>query len=431
MKNLTPRKISLLLLAAFGLLIIAATLVAIRFVRDESRVYQIGHLREHLQTIGQEVAENLDAGYPDSFEFLEISARIQRENENYSYVLRDSSGMILSPSFVAGKQIKMENIRPLKHDGSAFVADIWGARCLVVIWPFPDRPLELLGIYDNSYIFDDVHLTTGAFLVLLSTVFAILLLLSWFWIIPALERMYARRDKAERELQNARTLQQKAVTQAFPLDPRFDVYAVLQPMKEVGGDIYRCGMLDGKLLFVIGDVSDKGTEAAFMMFLVIGFMRTRVKSGVDLGELMGEVNGLICDNPDFEMFCTLFLGCIDPDTMEMVYCNAGHTRTLVDGEFLDQDPQLIAGIQPGFRYHTQRLQLRPGARLLLYTDGVTEARNPERAFFGEERLQAWMRERPAAASCEEDCRSLLETLDAFRGSARQNDDIAIMSIRIR
>lgn len=431
MKNHTPRRITLLLLAAFGLLIVVATLVAVRLTRDVSLIHEIGHLREDLETIGQDVAARLDAGKPDCYRFLEISSRIQHENENYSYVLRDSSGTILAPSFVAGRQIEMKKISPVTRDGSAFVARVWSVNCLVVTWPFPDRPLELVGIYDNKYIFDDVHVTTGAFLILIASVFTLLLLLSWFWIIPALERMYERRDKAERELQIAQEVQQKAVTEVFPEDPRFDVHAVLQPMKEVGGDIYRCGMVDGKLVFVVGDVSDKGTAAAFMMFLLSSFIRSRLKAGVALDALTDEVNGLICDNPDYEMFCTLFLGCIDPETLEMEYCNAGHTRTLVDGEFLGQDPQLIAGIRPGYRYHTQRVQLHPGARLLLYTDGVTEARSADRAFFGEARLQAWMRGRPADASGEEDCRSLLETLAAFRGSATQNDDIAIMSIRIR
>ena len=115
----------------------------------------------------------------------------------------------------------------------------------------------------------------------------------------------------------------------------------------------------------------------------------------------------------------------------MEYCNAGHTRTLLNGAFLAQDPQLIAGIAPGYRFHTQKCRLQHGDRLLLYTDGVTEARDERRAFFGEERLQAWMAARPAGAGCREDCADLLDTLAAFRGKAPQNDDIAIMSIRIQ
>jgi sigma-B regulation protein RsbU (phosphoserine phosphatase) len=130
------------------------------------------------------------------------------------------------------------------------------------------------------------------------------------------------------------------------------------------------------------------------------------------------------------MFCTLFMGFIDLDTLEMEFCNAGHTRTLIDGEFLAQDPQLIAGIVPDYVWHTQKLQLHNGAGLLLYTDGVTEARDESRALFGEARLQAWMKQRPVGTSCREDCEDLLQTLASFRGKAKQNDDIAIMSIKI-
>lgn len=429
-KSLSPRRVSLLLLASFGLLLIVATMAAIRFTRDVSLLHQVGRLKGNLKIIAMEIAEDLDENDDDAFDFLEISSRIQQTDENYSYVLRDSSGTILAPKFVAGKQIEMNDIRSVSKDGMAFVADVWSTSCLVVVWPFPDRPLELVGIFDNKYIFDDVHVAREVFIIFVAAVIAILLLLAWLWIIPALERMYDQRNRAKHELEAARELQLKAVTRDFPEGPWFDIYAELRAMKDVGGDIFLCGMVGEKLGFVVGDVSDKGTEAAFVMFMLSSFIRSRVQMGIPLSQLMEEVNSLICDNPDYEMFCTLFMGIIDPETLEMEYCNAGHTRTLVDGEFLDQDPQLIAGITPGFTWHTQKVRLHHGSRLLLYTDGVTEARNVEKAFFGEERLREWMKGRPADASCREDCAALLDCLAGFRGDAPQNDDIAIMSIKI-
>ncbi len=421
----------MLLLCAFGLLLIAATLVAIRFTRDVSMVHQLHFLRNNLMIIAQEIANDMDRGdVGNAYDFLEISSRIQHKDEKLSYVLRDTSGTILAPSFVAGKQIRMDRIRPVRNDERAFVAKVWKTSCLVVIWPFPDRPLELVGIYDNKYIFDDVHVAWKVFILVVALIFALLLMLAWFWIIPAIERIYDRRNRMEQDLQSARNLQQKAVTQDFPTGSWFNIHAELRAMKEVGGDIYLCGMVGDKLCFVVGDVSDKGVPAAFMMFMLSSFIRSRIQTGIRLDSLMEEVNQLICDNPDYEMFCTLFMGTIDPVTLEMEYCNAGHTRTLLNGDFLDQDPQLIAGIVPDFRYHTQKVCLQRGSRLLLYTDGVTESRDETRTFFGEARLLAWMKDRPAGTSCREDCASLLETLSAFRGKAPQNDDIAIMCIKI-
>ncbi len=419
----------MILLVVFGLLIIVLTVIAVRFSRNASFEKQKDILTDDLETIAEQIDQNLDEGEVD-YSFLELTSSIEKKDENYSYLLRDSTGTILSPSFVAGKHIRMNDVRYLSADSLAFTATVWGVKCFVIVYHFPDRPLELIGIYDNDYIFDDVHATINSFILLLSAVFVVLLLIAWIWVIPALERMFLRKNQAEHQLQIARELQQKAVTKQFPTDPRCDVYAVLQPAREVGGDMYRCGVMNGKLLFVVGDVSDKGTTAAFVMFMMISVIRSHAHRGVRFVELMNELNALLYDNPEYEMFCTLFMGQIDLETLEMDYCNAGHTRTILDGEFLNQDPQLIVGIEQDYPYHTQHLQLHHGSRLLLYTDGVTEARSQSRSFFGEQRLLDWMRKQPADASSRQTCESLLHTLETFRGKALQSDDIAIMCIKI-
>ena len=429
--NYTIRKSILLLLLLFGLILGSTTFFSIRYSRNVYVMSEYEGVIDDLKVMGQQIDESLRNNDNNPYLFLETAASAQSKEENFSFVLRDSTGTVLAPAFAAGKPLRMKKIQKLTRDGRACMADLWGDRCFIVFYQIPNRPLDLVAVYDDEYVFDDEYQALRLFVLYIVAIYLLLVLLAWFWIIPALERTLARKERVERELQSARELQQKAVTQKFPEAPWFDIHAELRAMKEVGGDIYLCGMLGNKLGFVVGDVSDKGTTAAFVMFMLSSFMRSRLQSGIKLEELMGEVNRLICDNPDYEMFCTLFMGVIDPETLEMEYCNAGHTRTLLNETFLDQDPQLIAGIVPGVTYHTQKRQLHPGDRLLLYTDGVTEARNEARAFFGEQRLQAWMKDRPADVSCRKDCSALLETLAEFRGKARQNDDIAIMSIRLR
>ncbi|MBQ6073283.1 MAG: serine/threonine-protein phosphatase [Bacteroidales bacterium] len=429
-KALTARWGILILLALFGLLIAASTVLAVRISREVCLVKEYDSLMDDLKIIAGVVSEYMDENDPDSFEFIEVAARIQENEENFSYVLRDSSGIVLAPSFASGKPLKLKNIRMLRDDGTAFMADIWGARCFIVRYAFPDRPLELVGIYDDQYVFSDLRHTVKMFIGIISVVFLVLLAAAWFWIIPALERVLSRKRQAENELQIAHDLQQKALTKAFPDDARCQVHAVLQPARQVGGDIYRCRVIGDKLYFAIGDVSDKGMAAAYVMFMLSSIIKSRADHGDSTDSLMREINELLLDNAEYEMLCTVFLGIIDLDTLEMEYCNAGHTKTILNGTFLDQDPQLLAGVVRDYPYHAQKLKLSRGSRLLLYTDGVTEARDESLAFFGERRLLEWMSAQDPADSCEKTCEKLFDTLTAFRGKAEQNDDIAIMCIKI-
>ena len=433
--NLTIRRGILLLLALFGVIIGGTIFFTARYARNTFVNGEYENAIEILTILGRQIEKNLsdnDKGISgDPFRFLQTAAAVQKAQENFSFLIRDSLGIVLAPDFAAGKPLPMTRVHWLTRDKGCCLASVWGSKCFVVFYPMPKCPLELLAIYDNDYMFAEVYHTILLFSIVLSAVYLILVLLSWLWIIPAVERMNEQKNRAENELLMAHDLQLKAVTRKFPAAPWFDIHAELRAMKDVGGDSYLCGMVGKKLGFVVGDVSDKGMSAAFMMFTISSYIRSRVQTGIALDQLMEEVNRLICDNPDYEMFCTLFMGIIDPDTLEMEYCNAGHTRTILNGDFLTQDPQFIAGIEPGFKYHVQHRQLLHGDRLLLYTDGVTEARDEHRAFFGEERLRAWMAERPADAGCREDCAGLLDTLADFRGKALQNDDIAIMSIRIQ
>lgn len=429
--NLTIRQGVLLLLALFGLMIGGVAFFTVRYVASTFIEKEYLDDRDDLIILAGQIEEGLDDDDEDPFSYVETTAVIEAKDENFSFMVRDSTGIVLAPAFMAGKKIPIKNFVACSRDGFAGMAKVWGYECFVIFYPLSRYPYELVAVYDYDYVFGDNERTLRLFLVQMLGFFLVVALLTWFWIIPSLERMNERRNKAEQELRIARNLQLKAVTHDFTEDPQFDIYAELRAMKDIGGDIYLGGRVGDKLFFAIGDVSDKGTAAAFVMFMISSVIRSRVQSGATLGEMMDEVSRLICDNPDYEMFCTLFMGSYDPETMELEYCNAGHTRTLVDGEFLDQDPQLIAGISPDYVYHTQKIRLHHGAHLLLYTDGVTEARSEDRSFFGEARLQEWVKQRPACASCREDCDDLLQTLSAFRGRAKQNDDIAIMSIKIK
>jgi hypothetical protein len=428
--NLTIRQGVLLLLALFGLMIGGVTFFTVRYVSKMFVEKEYLDDRDDLVILARQIEKSLDDKDEDPFRFVEATALSQAKDENFSFMVRDSTGIVVSPAFMDGKEIPIEHFKPSSQDGFAGMARVWNYECFVIFYPLSHHPYELVAVYDYKYVFGDNEKTLRLFVSLMVGFFFVVALLTWFWLAPVLESSFSRRQRAEGELQAAHDLQQKAVTNEFPPNPFFETYAVLQPAREVGGDIYRCGFQDGKYYFLIGDVSDKGVAAGLLMFTLSSYVGSRTRGDVDICGLMKELNCLVCDNPQYEMLCTLFLGAIDPETLEMEYCNAGHTRTMVSGEYLEQDPQLLAGIDREYEYHSQKVQLKHGDRVLLYTDGVTEARGEDRSFFGEARLQEWMKGLDPSVSSEAGCRSLLDTLSVFRGNARQNDDIAIIYIKV-
>lgn len=170
----------------------------------------------------------------------------------------------------------------------------------------------------------------------------------------------------------------------------FGIYAVTSPAKEVGGDFYDCFQLDGSsVCIVIGDVSGKGISAAICMAMLKTAIREKLRAGYSPAEILNQTNEEFCAHNPENMFATAFIAILNTMTGELRYANAGHTWPVLlkrDPAFLKPESGIALGIfeDAGLTDHT--LALSPGQGILLYTDGVTEAVNPEKHFFGTERL---------------------------------------------
>lgn len=389
---------------------------------------ELENCREDLEAVAANLVKLLEEGRKaEGLAFFEQASKVEDVGRwDCCYALCDSAGVVVSPESLSGQPLRY-SVYQERPDGitlgtfaSHKVAVI---RCALAGWPY-----TVCGLYDKSYLMGDNHYMEGSYRAILLFLIAVLLLVAWIWVIPAVEQVVERRRSAEESISVARNIQQKAVTQEFPADPRVDVHAILEPMFEVGGDIYGCRLMGDRLCFVIGDVSGKGMGASFLMFMVSSLVFPAFKSGHSPSKIASYLNDLICENQEYDMFCTLLLGTIDLNTGEMEYCNAGHTKTLLNGDFLPQLSNFVLGGFPGFEYKSQKLTLAPGSRLVFYTDGVTEARNHDKAFFGEDSLLEWASHDYGDAR--QTCGSLLDKVRIFRGKAQQNDDIAIMTIRL-
>ena len=252
--------------------------------------------------------------------------------------------------------------------------------------------------------------------------------------IEELKATTAANERMESELGVARNIQMGMLRTDFPQQ----LYAILNPAKEVGGDLYDYVVKNRYLYFSVGDVSGKGVPASLMMAITRAALR--FVSGLDLpmNETMSRINGSVCDINSNNMFVTLFVGRIDTTTGNMDYCNAGHNPIIImppDGEpyFLKAKANLAVGLFDDFPYESQSIHLDAGTRIVAYTDGVNEAENADKSLFGNDRLMAWAKktaENSKGASEKEVAESLYNAVKDFAGDNPQNDDITIMSIKI-
>lgn len=248
----------------------------------------------------------------------------------------------------------------------------------------------------------------------------------------------------ENELQAARDIQLGMVPHEFvvPTAARpVEVFATLEPARKVGGDLYDFFWSeDGRMYFVVADVSDKGAAAALFMArtktmirLVATLYRLPEGTPMEPHRIIEKVNeGLSLENQQ-GMFVTVFFGIIDPATATLSYCNAGHNLPYVIGaatgvSVLGGARSKPLGIRPTFRYETATLKLTPGDTLFVFTDGITEALNSAHELFSEERLVEALRPlagEPAKTVVER----VINRVKEFVANAAQADDIAAMAIR--
>lgn len=251
--------------------------------------------------------------------------------------------------------------------------------------------------------------------------------------IKELRNTTAANERMESELNIARKIQLSMVPTHFPDNEKFAIHAILQPAREVGGDFYDYIAIGDELFFSIGDVSGKGVPAALVMSITRAAFR--FLGGIDLSidQMIEKINNTLSMRNDSKMFVTLFAGRINLKTGEMYYCNAGHNPLVIchaDGhaEYLHAKPNIAVGVFKGFHYEAEQIQLEKGSRIILYTDGITEAEDSNNAQFGEKRLLDFASALPTETSAEGLVNDLMAEVKNFTREAEQNDDITILTI---
>lgn len=252
--------------------------------------------------------------------------------------------------------------------------------------------------------------------------------------IQDLKSTTAGKQRLESELNIAHNIQMQMLPKNFADIKLADVYADIHPAKEVGGDLYDVTSRDKMMYFAVGDVSGKGVSAALIMAITRSSLRFVGGHGIDLSEMAGKINRSLTENNESGMFVTLLLCRFNTETRELNYCNAGHNPPVViprNGEpyFLPLIPNLVVGVMDDFEFKMQTRQMEEGDTIVLYTDGVTEAEDPDKNQYGEERLMAWARTVTPGMSAKEATDRLSADLKRFTRGNEQNDDITILIIR--
>jgi sigma-B regulation protein RsbU (phosphoserine phosphatase) len=249
----------------------------------------------------------------------------------------------------------------------------------------------------------------------------------------------AAKERIESELKIAQTIQRSFLPKRFPPFPNrteFDIFAELQPAKEVGGDLYDFFLLDGEHLFVsVGDVSGKGVPAALFMAVTKTLVKGVAEQHLTPAQVLRKVNRELYQDNEQMMFVTILCGVLDLGTGAFLYTNAGHLPPLLlspgaGPRWVDLPPGVLLGITEDPNYQDRRLTLAPGDTLLLYTDGVTEATNLAKQLYGEDRLLA-LAQQAGPASPQNLVTALVSSVSGFAGTGALSDDVTVLALRYR
>lgn len=234
----------------------------------------------------------------------------------------------------------------------------------------------------------------------------------------------AKLELVEHDMQIAHRIQMSMLPREAISGERLEVRGTLIPMREVGGDLYDYHEEGDNLWFIIGDVSGKGVPAAMFMSATVKLFRAAGRRLDSPKAIMEEMNFVLSDNNPSLTFVTAFIGKLNSKTGQLIYCNAGHVPPLVVSSHqqsvvsIQMEPNIPLGYKGDYEFVEQEAKLAKGETLVLYTDGITEARNAEHKMLGKKR---W-------AEIVSNGERLLEAVKTYMGAAEQTDDITLMTV---
>lgn len=246
-------------------------------------------------------------------------------------------------------------------------------------------------------------------------------------------RQALRKNELEKDLAIARDIQNNLLPSAFTDYDPLDIFGINIPSQAVGGDYFDVFRLDkDRIVLAIADVTGKGTPASLLMANLQSMIRLVLQYPPDLSDMTRRINDIIYQNTAADKFITFFWGILDLSRQELTYVNAGHNPPylLHEGSVKELSAGgVILGVMPAFiPYEQETVHFGPGDRLLIFTDGVTEAMNPEKCEFGEpavlNRLNSWENETSSQLTD-----LLLADIRAFAAGESQSDDITIITVQ--
>lgn len=257
--------------------------------------------------------------------------------------------------------------------------------------------------------------------------------------IANITKITAEKERIGAELNVAKQIQADLLPSIFPAFPgrdEFDIFASMNPAKEVGGDFYDFFMVDDDhLVFLIADVSGKGVPAALFMVIAKTLIKNQVLKGEEPATVFEAVNNQLCENNKEGMFVTAWMGVLEVSTGNLTYVNAGHNPPAIKGEdgrfrYLKCNPGFVLAGLEGIPYTQESIQLQKGDSIYLYTDGVTDTINIQEEMYGEDKLEVVLNTYKEE-SPEEILHAVKKELENFAGEAEQFDDVTMLCMKYK
>jgi serine phosphatase RsbU (regulator of sigma subunit) len=242
------------------------------------------------------------------------------------------------------------------------------------------------------------------------------------------------RARSEEELNLARRIQRSFLLSSFPQRSGLEVHALNVSSKQVSGDFYDVVPAEGGFLLCIADVSGKGVPAALLSSMLQASLRTQAPLLQPVGAMISNVNGMLCQGVANGQFATMFLARIDETRMTLQYVNAGHNPPILvhaDGrrELLEAGGPMVGSFEAA-AFEQAEVALAPGDRIVLYTDGVSEAMNARMEMYGDDRVGDLAASLPGGDSAAQTIDSILGALRGFLAGEEPQDDMTLMVVKV-